>query len=232
MSTPAPASATQKSPRAPQPAAPSLGYEFTNDWFSMNIPIWDKLVPNLKPARLLEIGSFEGRSTCYLIEKCAAIQPIEIHCVDSWQGGIEHQAGGFVATQMGEVEQRFERNVAFAQKRVRNPARIIKHKKLSHLALAEILAEEKTAAYDFVYVDGSHQAPDVLADCVLSFHLLKPGGLMIFDDYLWSMEQPGRQDPLNMPKPAIDAFLNIFQRKMRIIAGAPIHQIYATKLAA
>ena len=30
---------------------------------------------------------------------------------------------------------------------------------------------------------------------------------MIFDDYLWSMEPAGKQDPLNMPKPAIDSFI-------------------------
>ena len=57
-------------------------------------------------------------------------------------------------------------------------------------------------------------------------------GLMIFDDYLWSMEGPGRQDPLNMPKPAIDAFINIFQRKMFVVRGAPLYQLFATKVGA
>ena len=52
---------------------------------------------------------------------------------------------------------------------------------------------------------------------------------MIFDDYIWSMEVMGKQDLLNMPKPAIDAFLNIFQRKMQIVRGAPVYQLYAAK---
>jgi hypothetical protein len=34
-----------------------------------------------------------------------------------------------------------------------------------------------------------------------------------------------------MPKPAVDAFLNIFQRKMLIMRGIPIYQIFALKIA-
>jgi hypothetical protein len=33
--------------------------------------------------------------------------------------------------------------------------------------------------------DGSHRARDVLEDAVLSWPLLKVGGIMLFDDYLW-----------------------------------------------
>ena len=71
----------------------------------------------------------------------------------------------------------------------------------------------------------------MLADAVLSFWLLRRGGVMVFDDYLWSLEPWGQQDPLNMPKPAIDAFINIYQRKLRVLAGIPLYQIAIEKLA-
>ncbi|PZO55779.1 MAG: hypothetical protein DCF16_01505 [Alphaproteobacteria bacterium] len=83
--------------------------------------------------------------------------------------------------------------------------------------------------YDIAYVDGSHQAPDVLIDSVLAFKLLRVGGIMVFDDYLWHMEAAGKQDLVNMPKLAIDAFININIRKLNIIAGAPLGQIYIAK---
>jgi hypothetical protein len=35
-----------------------------------------------------------------------------------------------------------------------------------------------------------------------------------------------------MPKPAIDAFMNIYQRKMQIFSGLPISQLYAYKVSA
>ncbi|HEX2816824.1 MAG TPA: class I SAM-dependent methyltransferase, partial [Phenylobacterium sp.] len=83
---------------------------------------------------------------------------------------------------------------------------------------------------ELIYIDGSHQAPDVLTDAVLAFQLLRVGGILIFDDYLWSHEGPGQQDFYNMPKPAVDAFVNIFQRRMTVI-GAPLRQLYVRKIA-
>ena len=37
--------------------------------------------------------------------------------------------------------------------------------------------------FDFIYVDGGHDAGTALADGLLSFRLLRPGGLIVFDDY-------------------------------------------------
>ena len=82
-----------------------------------------------------------------------------------------------------------------------------------------------------VYVDGGHGAPDVLADAVLAFRLLRVGGLMIFDDYLWGRDPERPDDILRTPKPAIDAFLNVHWHAMRIVAGKPVYQLYARKIA-
>lgn len=206
--------------------APVKPYEFTNDWFVQNIAVWETLVPRFFPKKILEIGSYEGRSTCYLIDRFTRDNPLEIHCIDTWEGGVEHNK-----KTMSAVETRFDNNIRLALSDTAHPCVVKKHKKLSHLALAELIAVERAATFDVVYVDGSHQAPVVLADAVMAFHLLRDGGLMIFDDYIWSMEPMGQQDPLNMPKPAIDAFLNIFQRKMQIVRGAPVYQLYAAKTA-
>lgn len=202
---------------------PSEEYQFTSDWFSSNIPVWKSLIDDIKPARILEVGSFEGRSTCYLIENCSKFGPVEIYCVDTWEGGVEHDKDS-----MGEVERRFDYNSALAGRRATHAASVTKLKKTSTEALSEMIAR-RDAAFDFVYIDGSHQAPDVLADAVLAFKMLRVGGIMIFDDYLWGLGPAGQQDPLNMPKPAIDAFVNMFQRKLRIISGLPIWQLYIEK---
>jgi hypothetical protein len=36
----------------------------------------------------VEIGSYEGASACYLIEKPATSKEIELHYADTWEGGI------------------------------------------------------------------------------------------------------------------------------------------------
>lgn len=200
-------------------------YEFTADWFSRFAEIWRQVLTRYPPSTLLEIGSYEGRSACFLIEECAKDRPIELHCIDTWAGGVEHDPAA-----MAEVEARFDRNLERARAAAPHPVSLHKHKAASHPALIQLLAAG-AEGFDLVYVDGSHQAPDVLADAVLGFQLLKVGGVLIFDDYLWSLEAAGRQDPLNMPKPAIDAFVNLFQRKVTVL-GAPLYQLYLVKSAA
>jgi predicted O-methyltransferase YrrM len=198
-------------------------YEFTTDWFSRFQGVWQQVLAHCTPSVMLEIGSWEGRASTFLIEACGAQRPVELHCVDTWAGGVEH-----TDTDMAEVERRFDANVALACDRSVNEARVLKHKSRSAPALARLISEGRCGGFDLIYVDGSHQAPDVLTDAVLAFQLLRVGGVMVFDDYLWALEPEGQQDAYNMPKPAIDAFVNIFQRKLSVI-GAPLYQLYVEK---
>lgn len=199
-------------------------YTFTTDWFSSNVRAWNELLIQLKPLTMLEIGSFEGRSACYLIENCSQFGPVEIYCIDTWSGGVEYDG-----ISMKEVEARFDVNVEIARGRAQHAVEIHKVRKPSFAALAAMLSSDDAPVLDLVYIDGSHQAPDVLADAVLSFSLLRPGGVMIFDDYLWHLGPMGSQDSLNMPKPAVDAFVNLFQRKLNVVQRMPLYQLYLQK---
>lgn len=199
-------------------------YKFTSDWFTSNISVWDQIIGPLKPLKILEIGSYEGRATTWLIENCGNSKGCEIHCIDPWA-----EYSDLPGYNMLDVEKRFDQNIEIAKEKNKN-VQIYKYKKTSVIALAELIAHQKSNFFDLIYVDGSHQAPDVLSDAIMSSPLLKIGGVMIFDDYLWHMEAVGDQDPLNMPKPAIDAFINIFQRKYQIIANKPLYQLYVRKI--
>ena len=68
-------------------------------------------------------------------------------------------------------------------------------------------------AFDIIYIDGSHDADDVLEDAVLSHRLLKKGGLLIFDDYLGGLDGP----PELRPKPAVDTFFAIFKEEYDVV---------------
>jgi hypothetical protein len=45
---------------------------FTQDWFSRSIPGWQfilsRMIQKTPHLRILEVGVFEGRSTCWLLE--------------------------------------------------------------------------------------------------------------------------------------------------------------------
>ena len=212
----------------------TANYKFTNQWFQMGPKyVWDEILPQFNPTRILEIGSFEGAATCYLIEKLSSDNTIELHCVDTWEGGIEHKDGGNEEINMKQVEDRFHHNIQISQNKVKNPAEIYIHKNTSDLALASLLGTGKQNYFDFIYVDGSHQAPDVLCDAILSFKLLKNFGVIGFDDYYWRENLPNGIDPIRCPKTAIDAFTNIFCRKIKIVNSTlktyPL-QLYVQKL--
>lgn len=203
-------------------------YRFTNTWFAKSRDAWRRLLPQLDPARILEIGSYEGAAVCFLIDELAPRKPLEIHCVDTWAGGVEHAEGGEHPADMGSVEARFRHNTGQALAAARHPVDLHVHRKPSDEALVDLLAGGRRNAFDFVYVDGSHQAPDVLCDAVLGFRLLRVGGVMAFDDYLWAEKLPYGTDPIRCPKPAIDAFTTLYCRKLRILE-APLYQIYVQK---
>ena len=208
----------------------NLDYKFTNNWFDGNKNTWSQLLNELNPVKILEVGSYEGKSTTYFIECLDNQTGIEIHCVDSWEGGIEHKEGGSAESQMAEVEARFHHNIKIAKNIATNKPNIVIHKGLSSRELPKLIAQGMQQYFDFIYIDGSHQAPDVLLDSVLGFELLRVNGIIAFDDYLWQEPLPGGTDPIRCPKAAIDTFTNIYCRKLRIIP-APLYQLYAQKIS-
>ena len=210
---------------------PEKSFHFSNDWFATTAKNhWDQLMPILEPRKILEIGCYEGASTCYLIDKLKGDAAIEIHCIDVWDGGDDIQRGYRPREEMMKVERQFDSNIAYAKSLVGNPVQIVKHKEFSDAALSKLLAEGMRNYFDFVYVDGSHQAPDVLFDAVASFRLTRLGGYIGFDDYLWTEDLPIGKDLLRSPKPAIDAFTTLYWNKLKIIP-AVLGQIYVQKTA-
>jgi predicted O-methyltransferase YrrM len=178
---------------------------FTQDWFSHNIPGLEsivKLLPSNKD--ILEIGSFEGRSTCWLLENVLADDGT-IYCIDTFSGSEEHKEMGL---DFSGVKDRFKANT----EEVKKPNQSIGIMDMpSHIGISKLMSDERI--FDLVYVDGSHMAPDVMSDACMAFHLLETKGIMVFDDYLWKMEQ----NMLHTPKVAIDMFTTLFKERAQIV---------------
>ena len=150
-------------------------YIFTVDWFSANIHCWTHYLKEFKGKpnlRFLEIGSYQGRSTVWLLENILTDDSSTITCIDTFEGSAEHHECNECKKDLVNLFDIFSHNIsAFS-----NKVNIIRDK--SQVALKRITEE-----YDFIYVDGDHKASAVIEDAILSFHLLKNGGMMIFDDY-------------------------------------------------
>jgi predicted O-methyltransferase YrrM len=184
-------------------------YEFTQDWFKWGPPLF-RAVFGITPAkrRFLEIGCYEGRSTVWLIENGLDSGGI-ITCIDTWQGGEEHDS-----KTMWDVEQRFHENIRKVQT-LDLTKKVNVYKQTSTKGLAHLIwnMPSPLELMDLIYIDGSHQAPDVLTDACMAWQILKVGGVIVFDDYMWGIDY----SILHKPKIAIDMFTNTYHDKLRVV---------------
>jgi predicted O-methyltransferase YrrM len=188
---------------------------FTSDWFSGNIPAWRSLFGGGwgdKPRTFIEIGSYEGRSTLWLLENVATHPESRMHCVDVFPE--RHKPGSYWS--------RFRANVLESP----HGHKVEAFAGYSFDFMARFVASGKKA--DFVYVDGSHRAADVLEDLILSFRALNPGGLLICDDYLGGSGS-NKDLTLGSPKIAVDSFTTIYRDRLEIVAGQPLYQLAMRK---
>ncbi len=190
-------------------------YRFTHDWFSRNIPILSEHVstliglPNL---HFLEVGSWEGRSTCWFLEKILTHTSAKITCIDTFQGedylNLEQNV-------LQNVEDRFDWNISQTGHR---------HKVQKHIGRSQdVLRTLPLYTYDLIYIDGSHLALDTLSDAVIGWDLIKKEGLVIFDDYdKFFPDNPSQNTHL-----AVDAFMTCFAPSIEIIHQS--HQVILKK---
>lgn len=148
--------------------------QFQENWFEHNVPQWREWLGSFagKPGvRALEIGSFEGRSTRWLCGNILTADDARIDCVDFFAADPVY----------GDYHARFRQNTAAYRDKIREYA-----------GPSFDMLRQVEGPYDIVYVDGWHSAFGALADGVMTWPLLKVGGVMIFDDYLWLPPKLGK----------------------------------------
>jgi predicted O-methyltransferase YrrM len=176
------------------------------DWTSYHFPNWVKLLDPWRDRtlRVLEIGSWEGRSTLFFLN---FLPRARLTCVDTFAGGQEHQEAAArdprEARSLRALEGRFDANTREFRERIE------KIKAQSTDALAALAVQRRQ--FDLAYIDGGHRAVEAYADGLMTWPLIARGGMVIFDDYEW-VEMP---EPLDNPGPGIDAFLQSVEGQYR-----------------
>lgn len=164
---------------------------FTVDWFSGNIPVWSRILSEFlgKPVEALEIGSFQGRASRWLMENILTHPDARLTCLDTFAGSVEH-----APELLRDLRALFDHNLSPFQDKIK----VV-------VGNSQVLLPKSESKYDFIYVDGDHRAFAVLEDAINAFRLLKYGGILIFDDYLWT----GGARDIDNPRIAIDSFLTV-----------------------
>jgi predicted O-methyltransferase YrrM len=171
-------------------------------------PNWAKWLGHLagKPNVLgIEIGTFRGDSAEWMLQNIFTHATATYVCVDPFmpEGSVDLQDGGVDCTDNEKAAR--ERLAPYGP-------RCVILKQTSAEALREWV-RYKPATADAIYVDGDHRSRGVLQDAVFGFEVLKVGGVMVFDDYGWTV-MPDHRD---QPKTAINAFIQCYSRQIELL---------------
>jgi hypothetical protein len=174
-------------------------YDFSEDWFTHHIAVWEAVLAPYKGrpgVNYLEIGAFEGRSAVWMLENILTAPTARLTVIDIFDGPYE-------AKYRSNIERSGARD------------RVATIKGSSQVEAGSLPLE----SFDIVYIDGSHEKANVLVDAVLGWRVLKPGGLLIFDDYRWlgSQSTSGFDAPTDFPKLAIDSFVQCFSGRCTVV---------------
>lgn len=175
--------------------------QFSTDWVTHQIPNFQTCIDAIEGAKetFLEIGSFEGRSACWLLQNGLDADGT-LFCIDPFYG-----VKGFNNQSLREI---FDSNIKEAKGKDQE---VLVTQAISYKGLPELI--DVGASFSFIYVDGSHNARDTLTDLCMTWPLLTKGGVMLIDDYEWHWAE-GEQEK---PKLAIDCFLKVFEGKYELL---------------
>jgi hypothetical protein len=193
--------------RNPYEGFPIEKYKRDIQGWGSDSPIFDALISQRRPTRIIEVGSFKGASAIHMadtIRKCA--YQGEIVCVDTWLGTVTHWLERMDDMEFGRptVYYQFLANIIHSG----HTGTIVPFP-VDSITGAQFFTERKMAA-DAIYIDAGHDYAHVMSDLRAWWPILRPGGLMFGDDYhlMWLgvvravhdfAEQSGLQVHLNFP---------------------------------
>ena len=176
------------------PAETSEPYEFTYDWFTSAVPVWTRVLApyaGRPETHYLEVGVFEGRSAIWMLNNILTHPTSTLTGIDLFPG---------------DLKERYLANLELSG---------VAHKAITITGRSQVeLRNLKPDSYDIIYIDGGHTGDMVLADAVLSWDLLKVGGLLIFDDYRWKMEEYPAEV---RPGVSIQAFITAYRNYLELV---------------
>lgn len=163
---------------------PIAGYQPDFQGWGSDNPIFEAVISQLRPGRVVEVGSWKGASAIHmagLMRKHSA--PGKILCVDTWLGTVttwlEPVGGNAMPMKHGRpaLYEQFLANVIHSE----NTKTIIPFP-VDSITAAHFLAAKKLEA-DAIYIDASHDYEHVTSDLEAWWPILRAGGVMFGDDY-------------------------------------------------
>lgn len=169
--------------------------EFTNAWFNHselknNI---SRFMSNEMINTVLEIGSYEGASACFISDHFLDHEQSTLICVDPFD---KNDSTTNVYDNTKDI---FTANISQSKNY---------HKITLYEMTSDAFFKDNTTTFNFIYIDGSHLIENIVKDLFHAIQCCKIGGIIWMDDYLG--------DNGNI-KPHIDSFYEKYKSFISII---------------
>ncbi len=153
-------------------------------------PVFEQIIRVLKPRMMIEVGSWTGASAINIGQLLKQhVGESTLLCIDTWLGSHHLLWSDELRPQLylkhGFPMQYFQFIANMMKQGLED---VVLPLPMTSSAAANYLAM-KDVQVDCIYVDGSHDEEDVYSDVTKYWKLLRPGGVMIGDDY--SPRYPG-----------------------------------------
>jgi len=165
------------------------------DWFSKNIPCWEKIVNKINKIKYLEIGSFEGRSAVF-VKELDNLESLVV--VDIWKNYDELKTVDF-----DKVYKNFNYNIGLTEK--------VGDIKIMKTTSDDFFYNNKNY-FNLIYIDGYHHYEQVKKDFINSFNFLEKNGYIICDDFLWFYYDKIELNPMK----AILEYYELYKSKLSV----------------
>lgn len=159
---------------------------FTNKSFDYNISLFFIILNLVKiksifsKVRLLELGSWEGRSSLFIL---SFSKNFFLTCVDNWERADKYQNNKDIK----DIFNKFKFNLRnFIGKNL-----LIERQKTKDFFISCPIKNK----YDFIYISASQKASDAFFDLANSINHLKRFSFIVIDDYLWKYYDEFKKNP-------------------------------------
>jgi len=144
--------------------------QFGENWFNYQ-GLYSEMVKKFSSgSHFVEVGSWKGKSSSFMaVEIINSGKQILFDCVDTWEGGKEHQ-GDSCISRLFEI---FQENM----EPLEGYYNAIKMKSMEAVKLYE------DESIDFIFIDASHEYEDIKDDISNWILKLRGGGIIAGHDY-------------------------------------------------
>jgi Methyltransferase domain len=150
-------------------------------------PILTRAIELVRPTRMVEVGSWKGRSAINMAKHIKALGlDCELVCVDTWLGSPEHwmkwNPDWYASLKIEHG--RPQLYYTFLSNVVANEVTDVITPFPNTSENAATVFQRVGAKFDIAYIDSAHEFVPVMRDLALYWELLSDNGILIGDDYI------------------------------------------------